>query len=132
MKISAAGMRVQGERLRVVAENVANSNTTGTTPGAEPYRRKVITFENYLDRDIGVQMVRVDDVRETPGGKDIFGRKYAPSHPAANEEGYVLTPNVNRTIEMIDMREAQRSYEANLSVIEVTKGMVQQTLGLLR
>lgn len=129
MKISAAGMQAQGQRLRVISENLANSDSTAQTPGGEPYRRKLLTFKNELDRSIGADMVRVNKI--VPDGKD-FELKYDPGHPAANSEGYVLYPNVNSLIEIADMRQAQRSYEANLSVIETSKAMLSRTIGLLR
>lgn len=129
MQISAAGMRAQGQRLRVISENLANADSTAQTPGGEPYRRKIMTFKNVLDRSINADMVRVNKI--TPDSKD-FELKYDPSHPAANAEGYVLRPNVNSLIELSDMRQAQRSYEANLSVIETSKAMLSRTIGLLR
>lgn len=129
LNIAGAGMKVQGDRLRIVAQNVANADSTGQTPGALPYRRKTITFKNVLDREMGVEKVAV--ARYGVDSSD-FNKRYDPNHPAANEEGYVLTPNVDVMLEMIDMREAQRGYEANVNVIEVSKGMIQQTIGLLR
>lgn len=129
MQISAAGMRAQGQRLRVISENLANADSTAQTPGGEPYRRKIMTFKNVLDRSINADMVRVNKIM--PDAKD-FELKYDPSHPAANAEGYVLRPNVNSLVEVSDMREAQRSYEANLSVIETSKAMLSRTIGLLR
>jgi flagellar basal-body rod protein FlgC len=122
-------MRAQGQRLRVISENLANADSTAQTPGGEPYRRKIMTFKNVLDRSINADMVRVNKIM--PDSKD-FELKYDPSHPAANAEGYVLRPNVNSLVEMSDMREAQRSYEANLSVIETSKAMLSRTIGLLR
>ena len=130
MSISASGMRAQGTRIRVITENVANASTTGETPGADPYRRQTITFKNELDRQDGVRKVMVDDVgqdRETP-----FTLKYMPDHPAADERGYVKMPNVRPMIEMMDIREAQRSYEANLGMIEQSRTMVLRTIDLLR
>ena len=129
MQISAAGMRAQGQRLRVISENLANADSTSQTPGGEPYRRKIMTFKNVLDRSINADMVRVNKIM--PDSKD-FELKYDPSHPAANAEGYVLRPNVSSLVELSDMREAQRSYEANLSVIETSKAMLSRTIGLLR
>lgn len=129
MQISAAGMRAQGQRLRVISENLANADSTAQTPGGEPYRRKILTFKNVLNRSIGADMVQVNKIM--PDSKD-FELKYDPSHPAANAEGYVLRPNVNSMIELSDMRQAQRSYEANLSVIETSKAMLSRTIGLLR
>ena len=129
MRISGAGMRVQGQRLRVIAQNIANANSLPQEPGKDPYRRKVVTFKNELDRTIGLKTVQLDKVQPD---KSDFGKRYEPSHPAADVDGYVLTPNVNALVEMTDMREAQRSYEANLSVIKASKAMLNQTIDLLR
>jgi flagellar basal-body rod protein FlgC len=129
MKIAAAGMRAQGTRIRVVAENLANADSTAATPDGLPYRRKTVTFANELDRALGVSTVRVDRV-----GLDSsdFVRRFQPGHPAADESGYVLFPNVSTLVESMDMREAQRSYEANLSVIDASKQMLLRTLDLIR
>lgn len=129
MQIAASGMKAQSERLRVIAENIANAESTGATPGAEPYRRQIVVFKNQLDRSLGIDTVKV---REVSHDTSNFKLKYMPGHPAANDEGYVLTPNVNPIIEMTDAREAKRGYEANLGVIEVSKAMVNRTLELLR
>ena len=129
LNISAAGMQVQGERLRVIAENIANADSTATQPGGQPYRRQVISFKNELDRTLGVDTVRVHEVR--PDLSD-FTQRFDPNHPAADDNGYVLTPNVNTLIEMMDMKEAQRSYEANLNVIRNAKSMLMNTIDLLR
>jgi flagellar basal-body rod protein FlgC len=129
MMISASGMRAQAQRLRVISENLANANSTSRTPGDEPYRRKIVTFRNVLDRDIGAEMVEPAKITRDPSE---FALKYDPAHPAANADGYVQLPNVNGLIEMMDMREAQRSYEANLKVIEAARGMLMQTIDLLR
>ncbi|WP_431858500.1 flagellar basal body rod protein FlgC [Azospirillum sp.] len=129
MTVSAAGMKAQGTRLKVIAENLANANTTAETPGDMPYRRKVVTFQNMLDRQSGVDTVRVNKIDVD---KSDFQRKYDPSHPSADSEGYVLMPNVNTLVEAMDMREAQRSYEANLSVIESSRQMLNRTVELLR
>lgn len=130
MKISAMGMRVQGTRVRVITENVANSDTTGQTPGADPYRRQTISFKNALDREQGLKLVEVDEIGED--FESEFPLQYIPDHPAANEEGYVKMPNVNRMIETMDIREAQRSYEANLGMIEQSRTMMMRTIDLLR
>ena len=128
LQVAAAGMKVQSQRLRVIGENIANANSTAQSPGGEPYRRKMISFENVLDSNLGINTVRVAyftfDTAE-------FGKRYDPTHPAAGEDGYVLLPNVNALIEMADMREALRSYEANLSVVEAAKSMLQKTIDLL-
>jgi len=129
MFISASGMRVQGERLRVIAENLANVDSVGETAGADPYRRKTITFRNQLDREMGVDMVRVSKLGTDPSD---FKKKYEPGNPAADKDGYVSLPNVNALVEMTDMREAQRSYEANLKVIETSRNMLTRTIDVLR
>jgi flagellar basal-body rod protein FlgC len=129
MRLSAAGMKAQGTRLRVISENIANADSLPTEPGKQPYRRRVVTFKNELDRATGLPMVRVNRVRADPSE---FQRRHDPGHPAADREGYVQAPNVNPLIEMADMREAQRSYEANLNTLKASKTMLQGTIGLLR
>ena len=129
IKIAAAGMQTQGMRLRVISENIANANSLAQSPGGEPYRRKVVTFKNALDRELQARTVRVDNIIQD---KTEFSKKYDPTHPAADKDGYIMLPNVNGLVEMMDMREAQRSYEANLSVVEVAKGMLVRTIDLLR
>lgn len=128
-RISAAGMKSQGTRLRVISENVANANSLPRKPGDLPYRRKVITFKNELDRATGLPLVRVDKVRPD---KSDFEKRFDPNHPAADQDGYVLVPNVNSLIEMSDMQEAQRSYEANLNVIKSSKAMMTSTIDVLK
>ena len=127
--ISASGMDAQTSRLRVIAENLANQDSTGSTPGAEPYRRKTISFEDKLNRELGVDTVRV---RNVGVDRSDLPKRYDPSHPAADAEGYVKTPNVNSFVEIMDMREAQRSYSANLNVMEVTRAMLTRTIELLK
>jgi flagellar basal-body rod protein FlgC len=127
--IAGSGMQAQGDRLRVVAQNLANVDSTGQTPGADPYQRKTITFKTVLDRELGIQKVAVSNYGTD---KTPFKRKYEPGHPAANAEGYVKYPNVESAVEMVDMHEAQRAYEANINVIDVSRSMIAQTLGLLK
>lgn len=129
LMISAAGMRVQGQRLRVVAENLANADSVSEVAGGDPYRRKTISFKNALDRELGMETVQVSKVGVDPSD---FRMKYDPGNPAADAKGYVKLPNVNSLIEMSDMREAQRSYEANLRAIEVARTMLQRTIDLIR
>ena len=129
MRIAAAGMDVQTSRLRVVAENLANRDTTSEVAGGDPFRRKNVTFANRFDRALGANTVRVSRVGTTKGE---FPTRHDPTHPAANAQGYVKTPNVNSTIETMDMREAQRSYSANLSVLEVSRGMLTRTIEAMR
>jgi flagellar basal-body rod protein FlgC len=127
--LSAAGMKAQGERLRVIAENLANQSSAPDTPGGDPYQRRMVTFKNVLNREMNVNTVEVDRVRKDDSD---FPLKYDPTHPGANEDGYVKMPNVVALVELMDMREAQRSYEANLNMIEVSKAMLTRTLDLLR
>ncbi len=129
MKISASGMRVQGARLKVISENLANADSLAQDPNGKPYRRQVVTFKNELDRAMGLNKVSIDKIR--PDTSD-FGKRFDPNHPAADADGYVLTPNVNTLIEMTDMREAQRSYEANLEVIKASKAMLNGAIEILR
>lgn len=129
MYISASGMKAQGERLRVIAENLANVDSVGESPGTDPYRRKTITFKSQLDREMGVDLVKVSKIGND---QSDFKRKYDPGNPAADEGGYVKLPNVNGLVEMTDMREAQRSYEANLKVIETSRNMLSRTIDVLR
>ncbi|MBL6454125.1 flagellar basal body rod protein FlgC [Belnapia sp. T6] len=129
LRISAAGMQAQATRLRVVAENIANQDSTGSSPGADPYRRKTVTFANRLDRAAGVELLELRRIGTASGD---FPQTHDPSHPAANADGYVKRPNVDSLIEMMDVREAQRSYSANLAVLETTRGMLTRTIEALR
>jgi flagellar basal-body rod protein FlgC len=129
LRISAAGMAAQSTRLRVVAENLANRDSTGEAPGADPYRRRTVNFANRLDRAMGAEMVSVSRIGTAPGD---FPTRYDPAHPAADARGYVKTPNVDSLVEVMDMREAQRSYSANLSVLETTRGMLTRAIEALR
>ena len=127
MQISASGMKAQSTRLRVISENLANAQSTGSTPEDVPYRRKMVTFRSFVED--GAELVRVDKVIHD---KSDFIEKYDPGHPSANEEGYVFMPNVNSLIEVMDMREAQRSYEANMRAIDLSRNMLMQTIDMLR
>lgn len=129
LTISARGMQVQTTRLRTIAENLANQDTTASTPQGEPYRRKLIAFENRVDRELGAETVRVKDISPDKGDLPV---RFDPSHPAADERGYVRVPNVNSFVEVMDMREAQRAYSANLNVMEVTRSMLTRTIEMLR
>ncbi|BAE49419.1 flagellar basal body rod protein FlgC [Paramagnetospirillum magneticum] len=124
-----SGMKVQSQRLRVISENLANADSLAQTPEGLPYRRKVMTFKNELDRATGTNVVKVDKVRADSAE---FQRRYDPKHPAADRDGYVLAPNVNPLIEMMDMREAQRSYEANMNVINASRSLLSRTIEMLR
>ncbi len=129
LTISARGMQAQTERLRVIAENLANQDSTGSSPGAAPYQRRTTVFENVLDRSLGVKTVRVESIT---ADKSAFPLKYDPSSPAADPSGYVRTPNVNSFVELMDMREAERSYTANLNVMQASRAMLTRVIELLR
>lgn len=129
MNISAAGMKVQGSRLRVISQNVANADSLPQDPSQSPYRRKVVTFKNELNRDLGVDLVAVDKITTD---RSDFKKQFDPNHPGADADGYVLAPNVNTLIEMMDMREASRSYEANLTAIKTSRSMLQSAIDILR
>ncbi|HEY3846873.1 MAG TPA: flagellar basal body rod protein FlgC [Acetobacteraceae bacterium] len=130
LNISAAGMDAQTMRLRVIAENLANQDTTGSSPGADAYRRKTITFENRVDASTDTPTVQVKRIAQEKAAAQPL--RYDPSNPAANAAGYVKTPNVNSFIEVMDMREAERSYSANLSVLQATRSMLNRTIDMLK
>ena len=127
--IAASGLRAQAGRMRVLSENIANADSTATRAGGDPYRRKIPTFRSEVDRALDAKVVTLGRVRPDQGE---FRNKYEPGHPAADANGYVKYPNVNSMVEMTDMREAQRSYEANLNVIGATRRMIQKTIDILR
>jgi flagellar basal-body rod protein FlgC len=129
IKIAAAGMRVQGVRLKVISENIANADSMSAVPGGDPYRRKVVTFQNALDRTLGTELVKVRNIEHD---STEFRKSYNPGHPAADQLGYVRLPNVNALVEMMDMREAQRSYQANLRIVDISKKLMARTVDLLR
>jgi flagellar basal-body rod protein FlgC len=129
MGIATSGLRAQAGRMRVISENIANADSTAQTPGGDPYRRKIPTFTSQLDRTLDAKTVALGKI--APDASD-FRTKYEPSNPAADQNGYVKYPNVNPLIEMTDMRDAQRSYEANLNVIGATRRMIQRTLDILK
>ena len=129
LTIAASGLRAQSGRMRVISENIANADSTAQRPGASPYRRKIPTFRSEMDRTLEANVIGMGKVRPDP---TEFRTKYEPGHPAADPNGYVKYPNVNSLVEMNDMREAQRSYEANLNVIGATRRMIQRTIDLLR
>lgn len=128
--ISASGMRAQSTRIRVISENIANSATAAPTPDEDPYTRQRITFKNVLDRELGGDKVKVDSIDQDR--RKPFPLKYMPDHPGADESGYVKVPNVDPLVETMDMREAQRSYEANLGMMEQSRSMILQTIDILR
>lgn len=127
--IAGSGMQAETQRLTVIAENLANQATTGSTPGADPYRRRTISFQDVLDPKTGVDLVEAG-----PVGKDqsAFPLRYDPENPAANAAGYVKEPNVNTFIEMMDMRDAENSYSANLQVLAVSRSMLARVIGMLQ
>jgi len=129
MQVATSGMIAQNVRVRVISQNIANADSLAINPGGTPYQRQTISFKNVLDRASGVEVVEVGEI-----GVDRapFGRQFDPGHPAADENGYVLLPNVKPLIEMVDLRQAQRSYDANLRVVDVARTMVARTIDLLR
>jgi flagellar basal-body rod protein FlgC len=129
MAIAASGLRAQAGRMRIISENIANADSTPSSPGADPYRRKVPTFRSEMDRALGANLV---ELGRTQTDTSDFRLRYEPGHPAADKNGNVKYPNVNPLIEMTDMREAQRSYEANINVIGATRRMLQRTIDILK
>lgn len=129
MITSSSGMQAQSKRMRITAENLANAESLADSPDKEPYRRKVVIFENIADKKSGAQIIRVKKIKSDPAE---FPLKYDPQHPAADADGYVKTPNLDTVIEQMDARQAQRSYEANLNMIDISKGMAKKTIDMLR
>ncbi len=129
MQVATSGMIAQNVRVRVISQNIANAESLATEAGGAPYQRQTVSFKSAMDRASGVDVVKIADigVDRTP-----FGQQFDPGHPAADENGYVLLPNVKPLIEMVDLRQAQRSYEANLRVVDVARTMVSRTIDLLR
>ncbi|MBP2548073.1 flagellar basal-body rod protein FlgC [Neorhizobium galegae] len=128
-KIAGSGLEAQATRLRIVSENIANARSTGDTPGADPYRRKTITFGNELDKASGAQVV---NVKKLGTDQSDFVEEYDPGNPAADDKGMVKMPNVNMLIEMADLREANRTYDANLQTIKQTRELMAATIDLLK
>jgi flagellar basal-body rod protein FlgC len=129
MGIATSGLRAQAGRMRVISENIANADSTAQTAGGDPYRRKVPTFSSALDRTLDAQVVTLGRIRPDPSA---FRVKHDPGNPAADASGDVKYPNINSMVEMTDMRDAQRSYEANLNIISATRRMIQRTLDILK
>jgi flagellar basal-body rod protein FlgC len=129
LTIAASGLRAQAGRMRIISENIANADSTQQRPGADPYRRKIPTFRSELDRTLDAQVVELGKVKND---SSAFRLKYEPGHPAADINGNVKYPNVNSLVEMMDMRDAQRSYEANINVISATRRMIQRTIDILK
>jgi flagellar basal-body rod protein FlgC len=129
LRVAASGLEAQSMRMRIVSENLANAQSAGRTPGADPYRRKDVLFAAELDRASGTELVRVSGTRGDPSP---FKLEFDPGHPAADASGYVKMPNVNMIIELADMKQADRSYEANLQVVKQARDMISMTIDLLR
>jgi flagellar basal-body rod protein FlgC len=129
MAIAASGLRAQAGRMRIISENIANADSTPSSPGTDPYRRKIATFRSEFDQALDARLVELGN---TQTDNSQFRLKYEPGHPAADANGNVKYPNVNPMVEMTDMREAQRSYEANINVISATRRMLQRTLDILK
>jgi flagellar basal-body rod protein FlgC len=127
--IATSGLKAQAGRMRVIAENLANADSTASKPGADPYRRRMPTFERHMDRELGAEVVTLGRIA---ADRSDFRSKHDPGHPAADAKGDVKLPNVNPLIEAVDMREAQRSYEANLSLVTATRRMIARTLDILK
>jgi flagellar basal-body rod protein FlgC len=129
LKVAASGLTAQSERLRIVSENLANAQSTGNTPGADPYQRKTIIFSAELDRGSGASTV---DITAINRDQSAYPVEFLPGHEAADENGYVKLPNVNVLVEMADMTEANRSYEANLQVVKQARDLISMTIDLMR
>jgi flagellar basal-body rod protein FlgC len=129
LKVAASGLDAQSTRMRVIAENLANLHTTSKVPGGDPYARKTVSFANVLDRAEDASMVKVDSIGVDRAPFDV---EFNPGHPAADANGYVKLPNVNMAVEMADMRETNRSYDANLQIIKRTRELLSMTIDLLR
>ena len=127
--IAASGLRAQAGRMRIISENIANADSTADSDGAEPYRRRMATFKSEMDRALDAQLVALGNVKTDPSE---FRIKHEPGHPAADQNGNVKYPNVNSLVEMTDLREAQRSYEANINVIGASRRMIQRTIDILK
>lgn len=127
--IATSGMKAQAERLKVIAQNMANADSVSTVKGGLPYRRQIVSFQNYVDQSTGAEKVKVDKVVQD---WSQFDKKYAPNHPGADAEGYVLLPNVNPLVEMMDMKEAQRAYDANMNMMKTAREMNSSVLDILK
>jgi flagellar basal-body rod protein FlgC len=129
LHIAASGLRAQMGRMRIISENIANVDSVAETPGGDPYRRKIVTFTSELDRTLGANVVQLGPVQTD---NSDFLVRHEPGNPAADANGNVKYPNVNTLIEMTDLRDAQRSYEANLNVITATRRMLKLTIDMLK
>ena len=125
--VAVSALRAQQARMRIIAENLANANSTSRTAGGDPYRRQAPVFEpTKVSGAMGVKMTRAE------ADPKPFKTEYEPGNPGADAQGYVKLPNVDSLVEALDMREAQRAYEANLNVIETARAMEMRTLDLLK
>ena len=129
MRTSASGMKVQNQRLKVIAQNIANSDTTGTTPNSVPYRRKILMIKNTYDPILKTNVVKLDKIIKD---KSQFNVRYKPTHPAADRNGYVLYPNVNIAVESVDAKEADRTLDANLNALEIAKNNQMKLIEMLK
>ena len=127
--VAASGLRAQTNRMRVIAENIANANSTAPEKAAEPYRRRIPTFKTLFDKELGADVVKPGRTALDPSP---FGQKFQPGHPAADKNGYVRVPNVNTLVELTDMRQAQRTYQANINVVRASRQMLSRTIDILR
>jgi flagellar basal-body rod protein FlgC len=128
MLVAASGMRAQSARMRTIAENIANASSTSPVPGGDPYRRKVATITSGFDEELNATTVQAG--RSVPD-MSAFRTQFDPGNPLADKQGYVKLPNVNSLVEIMDMREAQASYEANVNVLDASKTMMSRTIDLL-
>lgn len=128
MTVAASGMRAQSERMKIIAENIANANSTSPNVGGDPYRRQVATVKSEFDRTLNATVVTAGNPNQD---MSPFRMQYDPGNPQADKQGYVKLPNVNSLVEIMDMQEAQQSYEANLTVMDSTKTMLAHTVDLL-
>lgn len=129
LQVAASGLHAQLGRMRIITENIANADLTATTPGGDPYRRKIVTFTSVLDNSLGADVVKLGRVR--PDNSD-FRIKHEPGNPAADANGDVKYPNVNTLVELTDLRDAQQSYQSDLNVITATRRMLQRTIDILK
>ncbi|HCM84021.1 MAG TPA: flagellar basal body rod protein FlgC [Alphaproteobacteria bacterium] len=129
MSIAASGMSAQAQRIKVIAQNIANADSTAVQPGEDPYRRQMVSFKNVFDREMGANVLKVGGIVQD---KSEFRTRFDPSHPAADASGYIKLPNVSTVLETADLREAQRSYEASLAAMDLVKAMVAQTINSIR
>jgi flagellar basal-body rod protein FlgC len=129
LTVAASGLRAQVGRMRIISENIANADSVAQSPGGEPYRRRIVTFSSELDRSIDARVVKIGPVENDSSD---FLVRHEPGNPAADAKGDVKYPNVNTLVEMTDLRDAQRSYEANLNVITATRRMLQRTIDIIK